>query len=241
MTRDGTFAGLTPNRVAAFVFLAFGVLLAASVVQDIILYSASPGAPANKIWLFDVDVERSLYTWLSSIVLYTIAGLLILLGLRARADGQRYSSHWLLLGFVFILLSADEAVSIHEKISGILTNLLDTSGVFYFAWTIPALILVGAGFVFYVPFLLSLPRRVSVVMVVSAAIYIAGAIGMELVAGGYVQDSGVQTLGYRALANLEEALEGIGLAIFLWCLLRLAFGTFPQPARASGPVWAVTS
>jgi hypothetical protein len=112
----------------------------------------------------------------------------------------------------------------HEKLSAVLSNTLNTSGIFYFAWTIPALLLLGIGFFFYIPFLKSLQPAVAGTMVLSAAIYLMGAVGMELVAGGYVEDVGVETLTYRTMANLEEALEGIGLTLFLGCLLRAYSG-----------------
>jgi hypothetical protein len=81
--------------------------------------------------------------------------------------------------------------------------------------------------------LMSLPLAIRAVMMASAAIYLTGAVGMELVAGGSVQTLGVETLSYRMMANFEEALEGLGLSIFLWCVLRLHF--------APAPAWTLRS
>ncbi len=58
-------------------------------------------------------------------------------------------------------------------------------------------------------------------MVLSAFIFLSGAVGMEMLAGPYVAQHGVETLTYRLMTNLEEALEGFGIAVFIWSILNL--------------------
>jgi hypothetical protein len=60
----------------------------------------------------------------------------------------------------------------------------------------------------------------------SAVLYLSGALGLEMLAGVYVSQFGVESLYYRSLANLEELLEILGLVLFLSALLRFARDTY---------------
>jgi len=56
----------------------------------------------------------------------------------------------------------------------------------------------------------------------AGALYIGGAVGMELIAGPYAERYGMQNFGYSLLAMTEEAIEMTGIALFTYALL--AFG-----------------
>lgn len=117
------------------------------------------------------------------------------------------------------MLSMDEASSIHELFTEPLRRLLHTSGFFYFAWVIPGLAFVLTIAIIYWRFLLHLPTRTRWLFVVAAILYIAGAIGTELVGGWYVELYGRKNLIYSILAMLEETLEMFGIIVFVYALL----------------------
>ncbi len=92
---------------------------------------------------------------------------------------------------------------------------------------IPARLVIGLLLVVYVPFLRSLPRRTFRLMLLSGAIYVGGAIGMEMV-GGYAWDRHpVRGVPIIAIMALEETLEMVGLAIFAYALLDYVARHFP--------------
>ena len=208
---------------------AFLVLSASSLLQDIVLQVVEGNAASeNKVWLLDVDSEDSFYTWFSASLIFLNAAMLYLIGVTVRTG--RWS--WLFLAGIFAVLSADEAMSFHERASGILSGMIGAGGVFYFAWVIPALVLCGLGALAYIPFLKRLGRPYAGLFILSAALFIAGAVGIEMVAGVIVQDGGTSSLAYRLATNVEETLEGVGMVVFLYTLLRYFFEV-ASPGAAS--------
>lgn len=207
--------GFRRNWLITAFLACWAILIGASVAQDTLLIFDVIG---DKNWMLDLDVERSIYTWYSTILLF-IAGLV--LGLQAWqsfAIREFNRWYWLMLSAVFLLLSLDEAISIHEKLSSLVPENL--SGGIYFRWVVPAAVLCGLGLLASIPFLRSLPRSTWIGMIVSAVVFLSGAIGMELVGGAVIdQGHGLESGYYRAEVNIEEALEGLGVILFISVLL----------------------
>src|SRR3546814_7081889 len=61
---------------------------------------------------------------------------------------------WLLLAAAFLLLSLDEAISLHEWLSAAIGARVNNTGIFYFVWAAPALVLCLAGLACFLPFIL---------------------------------------------------------------------------------------
>jgi hypothetical protein len=209
--------------LAPLVFVWFA-LLAADLLQDLIVSDAS-----QKIWLLDVDVERSVYTWFSQLLLAGVAVLLLDTGARILRGRPFVGAQWLILSGLFLLLSLDESLSLHELLSGHLNSALHTTGYFAFAWVIPAGLLCAVGLVAAIPFLRSLPPRVAGMMVLAGLVFVGGAVGMEMVGGRILESVGgdVNALAYRLEVAVEEGMEGLGVLIFLYSHL-----VYRQPERA---------
>jgi len=199
------------------------VLIGASAAQDA---AASAGIMSDRIWMLDVEVESGFYTWFSTLLLAGAAVVCGIVALDKQATGDRLRFHWSLLAAIFLLLSADEACSVHEALSGRLTTGLGTSGALYFAWVIPAGLACAAGLVFFIPFITSFPARLRSWLVVSAAAFLTGAIGMEMVAGaiGASSEDVLRSGVYRVLATVEEALEGGAVILFIAVILAYRAG-----------------
>ncbi|MGA0334541.1 MAG: hypothetical protein ACO3N7_09435 [Kiritimatiellia bacterium] len=127
---------------------------------------------------------------------------------------------WNGLAGVFLFLAVDEFSSLHEMLNTPVKALFSgTYGVFHFAWVIPYGILVLILGAVYVPFLLKLPRRTAVHMVIAGVVYMSGALVSEM-AGSFVADlHGGETLSYALLYTLEETLEMLGIACLIFTLL----------------------
>ncbi|MFO6447099.1 hypothetical protein ACLBKU_08125 [Erythrobacter sp. NE805] len=195
-------------------------LLTLSAGQDIAL---GLGLMSDKVWIFDVDVETGLYTWFSVLLLAGAALATGVIALERKAAGDPLRFHWLLLAAIFLALSADEACALHEAISGRLTSGLHTSGALYFAWVIPAGIAAAVGLFAFVPFIRAFPPALRALLLGSAAMFLAGAIGMEMIAGaiGAESEAVMRSGPYRALVNLEEAMEGGAVILYLAVLVAL--------------------
>jgi hypothetical protein len=210
---------LTPGAVTQFLLRVVACLVVLSSLSLITLH-LFPDANFAYYFAkaFNLDVERNIPT------LYSCLGLLfssLLLGVIAYAknlDGDRYKNHWKILSFIFLYLSLDEAGQLHEKLIDPMRNLLNATGFLYFTWIVPFGFLVAIFLLSYSKFLFHLPVSTRKLFVAAGALYIGGAIGVEML-GGYVADTtGQENVSYVIVITLEESLEMLGIVVFIHAL-----------------------
>ncbi len=165
--------------------------------------------------LFDVDRENNLPTWYSAFLLLVATALLWLCARQRKAEGDRWSGQWLALAGGFLLMSLDEVAGVHETINSVIEV----------TWAIPAALLVPVLGLAFVPFLLHLPRRTAFRFVLAGAIYLAGALGVEIFGNSLSVQSLRDTLQYNLATLVEEALEMLGVILFIHALLRYMRGS----------------
>lgn len=210
---------LSPWRTSfLWVCLLAFALVSASIAQDLIAYGRSVIDTSSKIWLLDVGLEQSLFTWLSVTALFFAAFLFLTCGRAVAAHGGRLRWHWYFLAAIFLLLSLDDSISIHEKISEILESRIENTGLLHFAWAAPAGLISLGGLIAFIPFIRSFPPRLAMLLGLSAIVFLAGAVGLEMVGGSVAEVDGA-SLRYRMLTNIEEALELTGVMMLIYALL----------------------
>lgn len=168
--------------------------------------------------LLSLSYEQNVPTWYSAAILLACAALLAVIAAGVRARGERHVAHWCGLAAGFAYISLDEVVSLHEAASG----WLKLSGVLYFSWVVPAAALLLVLGVVYLRFLADLSAPFRRRFVLCGGIYVAGAVGMELPLGYWSEREGINNLGYALIDHLEEALEMLGVNLFLLALLDYA-------------------
>lgn len=172
--------------------------------------------------LFDLDEEQSFGTWFSAGILL-LAGVVLLLYARSlKQEGTVGHRYWSFLGLGFCLLSLDEVVGLHETLNTISD----------IPWTLPggaAAVMVG---LLYLPFIVSLPARTRWLFLLGGAIYLGGAVGVERATDWYADEGLLSTLEYNLTTALEEAMEMLGVVIFIHALVAHIAGT----SRSSVPV-----
>lgn len=60
-----------------------------------------------------------------------------------KEGSEKFKIYWIIIGFIFFVLSIDEMISFHERASGMLRNAFPTSGIFEFALVIPAIFIIS--------------------------------------------------------------------------------------------------
>lgn len=165
--------------------------------------------------ILDVDREGTLPAWVSAVILLACAASLWTIADEVRARGHRWHRHWRLLALAFAYLSLDEMLSLHERLIDPIRDALGLSGIFYYAWVVVAIPVLVVFIVVLIPFLRTLPRWTFLAFMVSGGVYLAGALGMELVTGLVASAGGGDSLQYRLLVTLEELLEMLGMILFL--------------------------
>jgi len=159
-----------------------------------------------------LSYEGNVPTWLSS-------GLLLVRALAAGAIARArpaWHRHWWGIAAMLTYMSLDEAAEIHEHLGG----LIGTNGIFYFDWVIPGAAVVLVVALIYLPFVRALEPRTRTRLIVAAAVYLGGALVMELPLGWWTQHRGSENLGYALIDWIEETLEMLGATLALVALVR---------------------
>lgn len=167
--------------------------------------------------LFNLDKELNIPAVYSALTLLFSSIILNFIACIKDEQRDRYTRHWKSLSIIFALLFFDELVSWHERFIGIVKGIVNTSGLLYFAWVIPGSIGVMIFLILFFKFIINLSVKTRNHFLIAGTIYIAGAIGCELF-GGYFIDNN-QTLLYMLEVILEEFLEKLGIAVFIYGLL----------------------
>lgn len=168
---------------------------------------------------FDLNRENNIPTWYSTVTILLCSILLGTIAAVKTKEKDPYAPHWRMLSLVFLLMSVDEAASIHEWTTMPWRTAFNTSGLLYYAWVIPGAIFALMIGLSYLSFLRNLPPDTRRLFVTAGVIYIGGVIGMEMVEGYYDTQYGTQNMGYALIVMVEELLEMLGILVFLYALM----------------------
>ncbi|MBT8084653.1 MAG: hypothetical protein HKP32_04610 [Woeseia sp.] len=152
--------------------------------------------------MFDLDDERNLPTWFSSFLLLNNAFFIFVY---ARSVKTRQKIYWQLLAVGFFLLAMDEVAGFHDTFN----TAIDMN------WAIFGGILVLFVATLLVPFLLSLPKKFALRLLVAGFLYVSGAVGVELMS----EDMDAESVSYTLATALEEGLEMFGALMCLYTML----------------------
>lgn len=195
------------------VIVALGLVAAYAFVSE-------ADVPRLVIRALLLDAEANIPTFFAFSLLVFCGILLALIAARAFLARNEFRFHWALLGGLFLLVAFDEAASLHERLNEPVRVALDTSGALHFAWVIPLGGFVALLALVYLRFLRDLPAPFGKLFVLSGALYVAGAIGVEMLGSAYHQASGNRTFAYQLITIAEETLEMLGIVVFAYALMR---------------------
>ncbi len=204
-----------PVTVTRTLLVTVGVLLSLSLCSQLVKYGTGHDTVFGIIPLLYVDYEANLPTWYSSIALLTASVVVCFIALSKRAQKDRYTFHWFFLSGLFFLLSVDEVATIHECAIEPMRKLIDASGVLHYAWVIPGGIFVLMVGGFMLRFLISLPARTRNLFMIAGAVFVGGAIGVEMISAFHAFSHGEKNLLYSLIITFEEAMEMLGVIIFI--------------------------
>lgn len=209
---------LSPKVFTLWLFAIASTLFTVFVVAVFSIdgYSATSGGVMG---LFNLNQETSIPTWFSQSLLLMTTVFLIAVSRKVK----EYRKHWSTLGVIFLYLSIDEGASMHELTVAPLRQLLNVeAGIFYYSWVLLFGFLAIVIGLFYVRFLLHLPRKTRLIFIIAAILFLAGGIGMEMVGGSLAAKAGESGVMYSLVVAIEEYLEMSGVILFLYGLLGYA-------------------
>lgn len=209
---------LNASTIWRWLFTISVILSALGIIQAVFIAHMGTETLLKDLRHLDLDSELNFGAWFSSMMMMGSALMLMTIAAHAKAGGERHWLYWAVLAAVFALMSLDETTAVHETLTEPLRGALNTSGIFYWAWVIPALVIVPLFAAAYIPFLLALPRRSAVLIFSAGAIFVTGALGFEMLSGLAITAYGDEAPLVVALAICEETLEMFGLALFAGAL-----------------------
>jgi hypothetical protein len=199
-----------------------GIALALAIISITGKYiEAAAGLEAPHLFsqlvrLFNINRESSIPTWYASTLLFMAAVLLALVAWQKQAQQAPYVRHWRGLALIFLYISIDEAAAIHERFTEPMQSLFETSGPFYFAWVLVGIPLVLLFAAFYLRFWWNLPPRIRTLFFVAGAVYVGGALGVEMIGSSVWYYSGGTSLIYSSIGTVEEFMEMMGIVVLIY-------------------------
>ena len=168
--------------------------------------------------LFDVGKEASVTTAFATLNLFVSSILLYAIYCLSKFRCDKVAVYWLILCVIFVMLSVDETASIHERMGPLNRFIgLEFSQLTYNKWVVSGAIFTGVVFLFFIPFLLSLPRKTALLILLSGGIFVSGALGLEFL-GALMLNSGFvagrHEFIYEVRRLFEEGFELYGIALF---------------------------
>jgi len=222
---------IDPEAAIRLFLIIIVALAAASLVGQVSTYYLGDGHLQGFVPQFNLDREMNVPNWFSSMLFLFSAALLWKAGEVAGPSGEAFRKYWRGLTVVFVYISIDDVAAIHEMAVDPFRKWLHAGGWLYFTWVVPAIAIVAVLTVLYLRLFLALPPRTKRFFVLSAFLFFAGAFGLEMVGGHYVEFHGAQNFRYALIANAEEILEMLGQVAFIKGLFTL----FPSRGNQENP------
>lgn len=209
---------LSPKRIIILlIFIVIGLTIA-SITGQFFQYYGFSHSP-QLIEKLNVDGEYTIPSLFSSFSLLFCSFLLGFISRKKWQRNDKYIWKWIGLSVIFFYLALDETISLHEQLIHPLRDLFNATGIFYYTWVIPGLILVMVVLLIYFKFIQTLPQKIKYLFIISGVFYVGGGIGMEMLGGYYAYLYDTNNFIYQILVTIEELFEMLGVVIFIYALL----------------------
>ena len=195
---------ISPKRVTQILTSVVLCLTLASLAVLFLLFSPSHYGLIPVAGFFYLPHEANLPTWYASSTLLLSAFLLAIIAFAKKKEGTPFVIHWTALSFIFLCLSFDEAFEVHERWIKPLRAYFNASGFFDSAWVIPGIAFVLIFALVYLRFLMGLPVKFRRLFLIAGALFVGGAIGVEMVGEYFGTYYGRYNILHSLIATVEE-------------------------------------
>jgi hypothetical protein len=213
---DGAWKRLPFFRTFLRLLMPLAIVLVVNLALYTAIYFSTPQSyEAVSFWyrFFDANSEQSVPTWINA----TLWALSALAAGYIAYNTTALRRSWWLFTSVCVVLSIDEAVSLHERLEP-LGEQLGTG--LRFAWVIPGVILAALIVLLLIRMVLTLPATSRNGLIISGIVFMVGSVGVETIAGFVYAGYGGSGL-YALLGTVEEGFEILGVVVCLVSLLHL--------------------
>jgi len=178
--------------------------------------------------LLDLNGEGNVPAWYSSTLLFAC-------GLSAAAVAGRLHRTvrwgWNGIALALIAMSLDETAQIHERLTLPPEFLGPYGPIHNITWVFAGTVIAGAVAGVFLRTVLAAPPRVRKGVFIAGAVYIGGAMGMEMIGGLWALHHGEANVVHAVIDVLEEGGELFGATLFLGTALRYLAILGPAPVE----------
>ena len=208
---------LRPRGVSQFLVSILVLLTIAHGIAMIARYYFGFETLKGFVPMFNLSAEKNFPTLVSTIYLVSCGCLLVIIAAAHKRRGEPFIL-WAFLGLIFFLLGLDEFTSIHERV-GVILRPENVPVLFSVFWVVPYGLLVLVLGVMYLKFLFRLPLRFRKLFILSGALYVFGALILELPFAYLYLEYGAGNIFIAILSTFEEVFEICGVSLFIYSLL----------------------
>lgn len=171
--------------------------------------------------IFEFEYDANLTTWYSSVTLLFCSVLLAIIACSKKQEYDQFSRHWQILTIIFAVMSLDEVAMLHERAGNLIEKLssVEYTGWLNYQWVllgIPLTIIIAIA---YLRFIIHLPRRTRNLFILAGALYVGGALGLEILAGHQESLNTSNQFLFKLFTTIEELWEKLGVLVFIHALL----------------------
>ena len=168
---------------------------------------------------FNLTSELNLPAFYSSFLLGLAAYILCIITLKKIRRSTNFSFQWFSLSIIFFYLAIDELLALHEGLGGLAVRFLGEENLIFQDWAYAGIVLVVLFILLFWSFFNHLPPVHKLRFFMSAALYIGGALGLEIIGSIYIMRNGFQDIPFILFTTVEETLEMVGVIYFINTLM----------------------
>lgn len=190
--------------------------------------------PLAFLRFFDLGEEQNLPAWVATLLL-AAAGLSALVASRHADNDRVVRRGFLITGIALFYVSLDEASYLHERASEPVRDALGVGGALYWAWVVPAIIVVACLALVLWPFLQRLPVEVRNALLLSAVLFVGCSVGIEMLDGlAFAANDEEANAVTEILTIIEESGEKLAVMLSIDTMLRYSSTGLPAASRSTG-------
>lgn len=212
---------ISPSQITK---LLFGVVLLLTLIHCVLQfmeYGLGFGHVSHIRTIFDFEYDANLTTWYSSVTLLFCSLLLMLIAIAKKNHRDSYTRHWQMLSLIFAVMSLDEVAMLHERAGNLIDILspVEFSGWLNYQWVLLGIPLTLIIAIAYFKFIIHLPARTRNLFILAGALFVGGALGLEILAGYQEGLESSNEFLYKLFTTIEELWEKLGVLVFIYALL----------------------
>lgn len=216
--------------------LLFGILIVAALglAREAFVMALGLETPLRDLRQISLSEEQNLSSWYTSLLMTMASVLAWLAAICVTGVPAATRRFWRVVAILMLLCSIDETVSFHEVGTLLLPNAAAISPFLRFAWVVFAVPVLAFLGIWCLWSMRHLPSRLWWRLMASAAVFLTGAVGLELIDGAVLVHWGETSLAYRIGYVTEDILEMLGLVIFILAVFQHLRDTAPEIALRLG-------